>query len=369
MRWYKHIIIPAGLLAALIIGAGMFSLPFVFQKAGWLPGFFYLAAFSLIFSLIHLMYLAIIQQTGGHHRFVGYAKIHLGRFGFLSSILVTVFTLILVLTIYLILSASFIRLILPDLNSLVGVLAFWFLGTTAVILGIKKMAGIEFWTAFAMVALVLVIFIGALNLTGFSLKDVSAFNLPFWFLPFGPVLFSLAGRAGISSIYEYFKVNKLKERGNIELAIILGTIIPAIIYLFFVFGVLSFSPGLVTPDAVSGMIMAPIGIIKAIGILGILSLLTSYVFLGLELKGIFRLDFELSEISAALLVILAPIGLYLLGVADFIKTVSLAGGVFAGLEGVLVVLMYEKISGRRVFIYLLLPVFFLGALYEVLQMF
>lgn len=369
MKWYKNIIVPAGLLAALIIGAGMFSLPFIFQKAGWLTGFFYLAIFSLIFSLVHLMYLAIIQKTGGHHRFVGYARIHLGRFGFLPSVLVAVFTLILVLTIYLILSISFIRLILPDFNSLIGVLAFWLLGTTAVILGIKKMAGVEFWTAFGMIVLVLAIFIGALNLTDFNLKDVQAFNLPFWFLPFGPVLFSLGGRAAISSIYEYFKVNKLEERGNIKLAVILGTIIPAIIYFLFVFGVLSFSPGLVTSDAVSGMIMAPIWVIKAIGVLGILSLLTSYVFLGLELKGIFRLDFGLSEVRAALLVILAPIGLYLLGVTDFIKTVSLAGGVFAALEGVLVVLMYEKISGQRIFVYLLLPIFFLGALYEVLQMF
>ena len=369
MRWYKNIIIPAGLLSALIIGAGMFSLPFVFQKAGWLAGFFYLVAFSVVFSLIHLMYLAVIRQTKGNHRFVGYAKIYLGRFGFLSSILVTVFTIILVLTIYLILSVSFIRLILPDFNSLAGVFAFWLLGTIAVILGIKKMAGIEFWTAVGMIFLVLVIFISALNLTDFNLKEIPAFSLPFWFLPFGPVLFSLAGRAAISSINEYFEVNKLKKKGNIELAVILGTVIPAIIYFLFVLGVFGFSPGLISPDAVSGMTAAPAIIIKIIGILGILSLLTSYIFLGLELKGIFHLDFKLPGIGAVLLVILAPIGLYLLGVADFIKAVSLAGGVFAGLEGAMVVLMYEKISGKRIFVYLLLPIFFLGALYKVFQMF
>lgn len=369
MRWYKNIIVPAGLLAALIIGAGMFSLPFVFQRAGWLLGLFYLVFFSLVLCCVHLMYLEIIRQTGSQHRFVGYAKIHLGRFGFLTSILVAVFTLVLVLTIFLILSVSFIRLVFPDFNPLAGVLIFWFLGTISVLLGIKKMAGIGVLTTFGMIALVLAIFIGALGLTDFSFKDITALNLPFWFLPFGPVLFSLVGRAAISSVDEYFKKNQLQEKRSAKLAVILGTIVPAIIYFLFVFGVLSFSPGLAAPDAVSGMIAAPAWIIKTVGVLGILSLLTSYVFLGLELMGIFRLDFKFPEYGTVLFVIFAPIGLYLLGVADFIKTVSLAGGVFVALEGALVVLMHEKISGRRVFTYLLLPIFFFGALYAILQMF
>lgn len=367
-RWYKNIIIPAGLQSALIIGAGMFSLPFVFEKAGWLLGFFYLTVFALVFIIVHLMYAAVIRHTVEDHRFVGYAKIYLGQTGFWLSVLVTIFALILVLTIYLILSVSFIKLILPSLDPFFGVVVFWLAGTTAVLLGIKRLAGAEFWIAFGMIVLVVVIFAGAVGFTDFQLGTVSGLNWPFWFLPFGPVLFSLAGRSAISSIREYFQTHQLDEK-NIGPAVVLGTAAPAVIYALFVFGVLGFSAGAVSPDAVSGMVAAPAAIIKAIGFLGILSLLTSYIFLGMELNGIFRLDFQLPKIGAALLVALAPIGLYLLGVTDFIKTVSIAGGVFASLENVMVILMYQKIKGRAALVYLLLPVFFLGALYEILQIF
>ena len=50
-QWYKEIGLPAGLLSSLIIGAGIFALPYVFYRAGFLVGLFYLVIFSIVFSM------------------------------------------------------------------------------------------------------------------------------------------------------------------------------------------------------------------------------------------------------------------------------------------------------------------------------
>ena len=68
---YKNFILPAGLLAETIIGAGMFALPYVFQKSGIGLGLFYLFFFGLVSILIHLMYADIILRTSENHRFAG----------------------------------------------------------------------------------------------------------------------------------------------------------------------------------------------------------------------------------------------------------------------------------------------------------
>src|SRR3989338_8519827 len=84
-RFLRELILPAGMLSALIIGAGVFSLPYLFYKTGVGIGFIYLALFSVILSAIHLMYGEVVKQTKGDHRFLGYAKIYLGNLGFYTS--------------------------------------------------------------------------------------------------------------------------------------------------------------------------------------------------------------------------------------------------------------------------------------------
>ena len=105
---FKNVILPASLLAGTIIGAGVFALPYVFVKAGILTGLFYLLIFSAVFTLIHLMYADIILRTKENRRFFGYAEIYLGSWGKWPAILITIVGMIFVLTVYLILSVSFL---------------------------------------------------------------------------------------------------------------------------------------------------------------------------------------------------------------------------------------------------------------------
>src|SRR3990170_1628515 len=102
----KQFLLPFGLLAGTIIGAGVFSLPYLFKFSGFALGFFYLALASFAYVVLYRMYADIIRETPGDHRFVGFARIYLGRYASWLAFLIAVVEGVLVLTIYLILSQS-----------------------------------------------------------------------------------------------------------------------------------------------------------------------------------------------------------------------------------------------------------------------
>jgi hypothetical protein len=57
--------------------------------------------------------------------------------------------------------------------------------------------------------------------------------------------------------------------------------------------------------------------------------------------------------------------LFLIGLKSFISIVSFIGGVLLGIEGILILLMYKKIGGKKIAIYPLLLIFVLGIAYEI----
>ena len=68
----KHYLLPISMMAGAIIGAGVFSLPYVFAQVGLLSGFVFLVLAAIIVSLVHLFYADLILRTRGRHNFVGF---------------------------------------------------------------------------------------------------------------------------------------------------------------------------------------------------------------------------------------------------------------------------------------------------------
>lgn len=364
---YRELILPAGLLAALVIGAGMFALPYAFMKAGFVTGLIYLSLFAGVCALIHVLYARIIKETPEKHRFVGYARIYLGEKGSLISIITTLCGTFLSLTAYLVLSRSFIYLVWEPQVANAMFLLFWITGTVAIVAGIKRLASLEFLVVGAMLFIMAAIFGFGVSTTYFETVKVPLFDPLYFFVPYGVVLFSLNGRAAVSSIKEYFEENKISEK-RFYTALSLGTIIPAIFYFLFVLGVVGLSTAGVTDDAISGLTSLPQGVLMAIGLLGIFSLWTSYVLLGLEAKEILRYDFKLSETIDAVATTCIPLALYLAGFKSFMTLISVSGGIFLAVESILVVLIWKKIKKDAHWWYNgLIGVFVLGGLYEILM--
>jgi len=340
---YKNLILPASLLSGTIVGAGMFALPFVFSKAGLGLGFFYLIFFGIVSMLIHLMYADIILRTQENHRFAGYARIYLGKFGFLSGLLMTVIGAIFSLLIYLILSVSFINLIAPFFPDNYEVLILWFLGSIMFFLNINKIAYFEFLTDIGIWLIILVVII--YGLADFKLSSPLLINQDYFFLPYGAILFSLAGRVAVPAVLGYFRNNN-KSPALAKRPIILGSLTPIIVYAVFVLGVLGLSAGNgPSEDSISGLAgKLPSEILYALIILGAISLLSTYIIIGREVKKSLEHDLNFGHLLSALAISASPLLLYFAGFDEFIKLINFVGGIFIGIEAIFIILMWQRAS-------------------------
>jgi hypothetical protein len=363
---FNQLILPAALLSGAIIGAGIFALPYVFDKAGTIAGLFYLVVFAAVFSLIHLKYADIINATPTDHRFAGYAEIYLGKIGKILAILMTVVGTVFVLTVYLILSVSFINLLAPNLPDVYKVFIFWLFSSLAIYWKVERLAISELLVTLGMTLIIFIIF--AFGLKNFSEVILSKpkFNVSYLFLPYGAILFALSGRVAIPALLGYFRRNNLPPTFS-RPAIVLGTVFPAIVYLLFVIGVLNLS-ATVSEDSISGLVdRLPSRALELLGILGIISLWSTYIVIGRDIKKSLEHDFNFPKILIFLFVILAPLGLYFYGLGGFLRLISVTGGVFIGLEGIFIVLMRQRALQKKPLLdYLLLAIFIGGIIHALL---
>ena len=339
----RAVILPASILSGTIIGAGIFSLPFIFKEAGLSTSFFYLAIFSLVYLFIYFFYGDLIIRTPGEHRFVGYAKMYLGVSGFWAAILIGLIQLFFVLTIYLVLAPSFSRLFIAD-GHFYHLLVFWLLGSIAILFDTKRVAFLEFLIIGGIIAIIALIF--GLGLDGFLTKEI------FWddinlskFLVVGPILFALSGAIAVPEVVSYFRETNTPI-SFLKNSLSLGAILPAIIYAGFIAGVLGLSES-VTEDAVSGLAARlPIWLLALVGVLGFLSLISSYIVIGLNARRILEYDLSLPGFVSRLLVIFIPVGLYLVGFQSFIGLVSFVGLIFLPLESIFIIFMWLKANKK-----------------------
>ncbi len=336
---YHKLFLPASILAGVVIGAGMFSLPYVFQVAGIATGFSYLALFAAVFIALYFMYADVIVRTPGEHRFVGYSKIYLGKPGFWAALWIGLVELFIMLTIYLILAPSFLNLFLPASRG-VHALLFWLAGSVAVLFNTKRIASLEFLVVIGILAIIFSVFTS--GAAGFAARypDFGAIDLTRFFAA-GPILFALSGLLGIPEIVRYFRESGVPLR-NLKGALLLGGTLPVLAYAGFAIGTLGISKGAVPPDAVSGFAHMPPAFLLSIGALGFLSLISSYVVIGLNARHILRFDLGMPEWLSRGIVVLLPAALYFAGLQDFIKAVSVTGFIIMPLEAIFVILMWYK---------------------------
>lgn len=335
----KSFLSATGLLVGTIIGAGVFSLPYLFKFSGFSLGLVYLALAAAAYILLYGMYAEIISATPGDHRFVGYTRIYLGKWAGLAGILMTIIQGIFVLTVYLILSESFANLFFPAAAGITKIVVFWFLASSSILLGIKKIAKMEFFITVGMIGIFLLLAVfGVRNFGAVSLSDFA----PVWgnlLLPFSAVLFALSGRAAIPGI--------VKSGAPVRKVIFWGIVITAVIYAIFAISTVVTS-ALVTKDAVTGLKLSlPLIMTKLLGILGILALISSYIAIGHDTDKSLDLDMKFPWWLRFLLVMMGPLILYFAGVRDFLMGVGWVGGIFIALESIFIVGMWLKMKGRQ----------------------
>jgi len=360
----KDFLAASGIVAAATLGAGIFSLPYVFLKSGWLAGFLYLALLSAAIIFAHRLHFAVLEKESGSGHLLGLTKKLWGKGAFTLAVFAILGGLILGLTGQLVLGARFITILVPGFSGY-AMAIFWFAATFPLIFPPKRLLEIEIWGAagVAVVAL-LIFFLAPAPFKIFSGAPLVSSNI---FLPFGPILFALAGWTAVQPLYEARR--KKYENFSPKKVLIFGTLAVVLLYAAFVLGVFG-TAGSVSVDSVSGLSGTPQTLVA---LLGLLSLLGTYRLIAVEVKNSITSDMRQPQWFGFFIAVLGPVLLVFAGLNNFLTIVGLAGGVFIATEYLLIILNAKKIlnlgGSRKVLANLAIAVFLLGAIYELYYFF
>lgn len=362
-----------GITGSVIIGSGIFILPYAVSVSGfWAALGMGALAFFLVLS-IHLAYGEIVSNTEERHRLPGYARLYLGKFAGNLSKATELLLFNAVLLTYGILGGQFLSVVFGE--SAMG-WSLLFFAATAFVLFYSKIERIGSINFLIMSAVVLM----ELSIAFFSFRAGSFSNLPLYgrnpFLSFGAFVFALAGLSIIADAREIFR------RGNIEhklkSVIILITSLPLLLYFIFIVSVLMATGMDTTKDVFSGLAkILGSRVIIAGAFISAFSMFSSFLALGYDLKKIYELDLALPKLMSWALAALLPAAIFLLTRIDFVKLISIVGGLLIAVDGMLVFFILRKMRAeglsRVKFLpfdfwqrALLLPILVLSMVYEII---
>lgn len=325
-----------GLLVGVIVGAGMFALPYAVAQAGLVWGVVHMIIAFCVLTLAHILYGEVVYISPGTHRLPGYARMHLGSWAGRLALLSALIGFYGALVAYGILGGVFLSHLfaLPEHVYSLSML-FFIAGAAVLALRLARVGFANFILTALLVVFVLILAARALphvNIHSFPLADNAS-----WFLPYGIFLFAFAGASTIPDVADIFAKKRTKLFRHV---VILATIIPLFLYVVFVASVVGVT-GVQTPrDAISGLAaVLGSGAVRLGSLIGLLAVFTSFLALGADLKNIFRLDYHWPTVAAWAAVVAVPPALFLLGFTNFIAAVGLVGAVAIGIDGAIIVLM------------------------------
>ena len=335
------------ILSSMIIGVGMFGIPFSFARAGFILGTIELLVLTGVVLTFHLLYGEIILNTAENHRLPGYIRFFLGgraaKLAWLSAFLGITGTLIS----YLALGAVFLNNIWESMIGGSEVFWAWVMaaaGGMVTFFSLKKEALIN---GIATVFLIfLIVFLSFWLLPQVKLANLGGFNLENVFFPYGVLLFALSGGVVIPDLVNFLGRNKKQVRA----AITLGTLLPPAVYFLFVLAVVGVSGNQVSSEAILGLakILGDQRVLLVGSLIGFLAVFTSLLVLSSSFQALLALDLKVPKKTAWFLGSLAPLVFYLAGFRDFILLISIVGSVAIGVDFALIVAAYLSLRKKAV---------------------
>jgi amino acid permease len=361
--------IPAIIIAATI-GDGIFALPFVFSQAGWLLSAFYLVFLAVLLIGTQAVYLKTLEQVGEKERLLGLARKYLGEGGFWVGFVAIVAGLLLSFVIFLVLGAQFLQLLVPALSHWPALAIIWVILAVPALLSNRRVVPLEIGSVILVACLIVFVFLSSRSATALPavLQTLPTVNPQDFFLPFGVILFSLAGWTGIEPVYESLRGASARKRIPWGL-LAAGTIGAAVLYAMFALGILGSAPHL-TMNTVSGLATWPAWKKDLIALLGLFAIVTCSMPISHEIRNALEKDLRWNRAASGLVVVGLPLAAVLLGFTNFLVIVGLAGGLFISTQYFLMIAVARRALKLPPAVESLLDIaaaiFILAAVYEVL---
>ncbi len=328
------------ILIGMIVGAGTFGIPYVFSQAGFMLGFFYLVLLGAAVMLEHLFYGEVILRTNEPCRLVGYADKYFGQWTKKIVTFTVLFEYYGALLAYLILGGQFLSLIFGRWlggSELLWVLIFFLVGAFGIFWRLNTLARNELWLVVLLLIAVVILLVKGAPLI--QAVNFGGLNFSKFFLPYGVILFSLAGAAAIPEMRQVLH----GQESQLKAAIIWGTAIPVILYFLFALVVVGVTGSQTTQEAISGLATHLGSWVIILGaVFGFLAVYTSFLVLGVAIKKIYQQDYKMRGTWAFFLACLVPLVAYLAGLKNFVLIIGFIGAVFSGLDGILTLSIYFR---------------------------
>jgi len=327
-----------------IIGVGLFTIPYIAAISGILPLIFYMAVLAAVQNYLHLLYAEIVLSTQGSHRLPGYVEKYNGRFGKFITLIITIFSDYGAMLAYVIVGGLFLHQLLSPIfggGILIYASILFLFEAIIVFFGIRLIAGAEFiMTAF------LILIIGLISWNGLAFIKLDNYTLVNWqniFLPYGPIFFAIGGMAAIPEVCKLLA----REKNKIKSAIAWGTYLSAALMLIFILVIVGVTGANTTPDTLAGLSQVfGGGIIKIALVFGLLAIFTSMISIAQASREVFWWDFKLNKNLAWALACFTPFFIYLIGIRDITKVVSLTGAISGGILGVAAIYLIFKVKQK-----------------------
>lgn len=378
----RHFFEAVATLLGTIIGAGVLGIPYIVAKSGFITGLIDIIIIGVILLIVNLYLGEIALRTKANHQLTGYAEKYLGGAGKKLMAAAMVFGIYGALIAYMLGEGEALKAIFGGSNILYSLL-FFAVVATIIYFGIKMLEESELIIGTMM--LFVITLISALLLNKVSFENLVVFDATKFLIPYGVILFAFLGTSAIPEMKEELAKNKKAMKK----AIIIGSLIPIMIYSLFAFvvvGVIGGGFSELGPDervatVALGMFTGKTMAVFA-NLFAVFAMTTSFLALGYALKEMFNYDYKINKNVSWLMVILVPLAVFLadafvMDITNFIAVLGVTGAVSGGLTGILIVMMHNKakklgerkpeysISKNKIMSWIIAVVFIIGVIYEV----
>ncbi len=363
-----------------IVGVGMFGLPFVVAKAGFLSFLVLLVFLGFVQYFIHLIYANVIIATKSYHRLPGYAEIYLGKPGKYIVFAFKLFGNLGGLLAYIIITGLFVHQLLgpylggtPFLYST----ALFAIEATILYFGIGAIARAELIMTF-----LLVLVVGLITWRGLEVINITNYSIASWqyfILPYGAMLLALDGGGALPIVAKLLKKDKQAVKSVVRWA----TFISALLVLVFVSVIVGISGVNTSADSLSGVkAVLDDGVVFFSLIFGVLTMVTSFFGVAESVKETLWWDFKFNKTLAWAIAVFFPYSLFLFGIGDLSEVVSIVGAIGSGFCGIILMFIFMRLKKRKLalpmfegrrpgdlIVLFFILIFLSGIIYQVAQLF
>lgn len=327
-------------MIGMIIGAGLFGVPFAISKSGVDIGLLYFIGIGLVLTLMHLMYGEVVLRTKEKHRLPGFVKLYLGEGWSWFTKISSTLGYYIALVAYMILGGKFVFFLLGPVlggTELIYQIVYFIVLGSLLFWGLKPIFKIESILTFSLIGLI--VFLIVLAIPYFDIQRLPLSDSQYAFLPYGILLFALSGTPAIPELRDILKNNLSKMKK----VIILSTLFCIIITALFALSAVGIAGSFVHPDAISTFAEAMGPWILIIGsIIGFLAVTTSFLVVGMYLLDQFKYDFKFNHVTAFFWALVIPFLILLFVIKDFIIAMSIGGALFAATDSIMLAIIWRK---------------------------